>query len=342
MKPKLLIVEPWGLGDLAIATQFLRAAAEKYEVTLLAKSYAADLQPRFWPGVRILPFNAPWTAFRKKYQLWAWPWREFFRIKRELKEGRFDLGASSRWDPRDHLLLRFFGMNQRFGFPRLGSQIFLTHALERPNSSSHRYEQWRVLGQALGLSLPARPPVLGSRPERKIDIVVHSGAARAFCIWPLEHFQKLIAKLRSCNYSVRVLCDGSQHSEWIRLGEQSVLAPSTVRELMPLLDDAGVFMGNDSGPGHLAALCGVPTFTFFGPHFPEGWAPLHPEAAWNAGHPCPHKPCESRCRLDTHHCMVDVNADEAWPEVEPFVQRHCRAPKRTPSPLAANPMEKIA
>lgn len=342
MKPKLLIVEPWGLGDLAIATQFLRAATEKYEVTLLAKSYAAELQPRFWPGVRILPFNAPWTAFRKKYQLWAWPWREFFRLKRELKAQQVLIGASSRWDPRDHLLLRFFGCKQRFGFPRLGSQIFLTHSLKRPDAALHRYEQWRVLGRALGLNLPARPPVSGSRPEKKIDVVVHTGAARSFCIWPVEHFQKLIAQLRSRHYSVRVLCDAAQHSEWIRLGEREVVAPSSVKDLMALLDDAGIFIGNDSGPGHLAALCGVPTFTFFGPHFPEGWAPLHPEAGWIAGHPCPYKPCEVRCHLDTHHCMVDVNADEAWTNIEPFVLRHCGARKRQPSDLAHDPMEKIA
>jgi len=342
MKPKLLIVELWGLGDLAIATQFLRLAAEKYEVTLLAKSYAADLQERFWPGVRIISFNAPWTAFRRKYRVWSWAWGEFFRLRREIQAEQFAIVMSSRWDPRDHALMRFFGINKRLGFPRLGTQMFLTQSLERPDSTKHRYEQWRVLGQALGLNLPSRPPVLGSRRERKVDVVVHSGAARSFCIWPLEHFQRLIAKLRSLNYSVQVLCDRAQLEEWSRLGEAGVVAPSSVTELLPLLDGGGVFMGNDSGPGHLAALCGVPTFTFFGPHFPEGWAPLHPEAAWNAGRPCPHKPCEARCLLDIHHCMVDVDAEEAWKDIEPFLLRHCGAPKNKPSAHSANRIEKFA
>ena len=45
MRPKLLIIELWGLGDLVIATPFIQAAAEKYELTLLAKSYARDLKP---------------------------------------------------------------------------------------------------------------------------------------------------------------------------------------------------------------------------------------------------------------------------------------------------------
>ena len=68
MKPKLLIVELWGLGDLAIATPFLRAAAEKFDVTLLAKPFARDLQSRLWPEVQVETFTAPWTAFKHKYQ----------------------------------------------------------------------------------------------------------------------------------------------------------------------------------------------------------------------------------------------------------------------------------
>jgi ADP-heptose:LPS heptosyltransferase len=63
LKSKLLIVELWGLGDLVIATPFLRAAADRFDVTLLAKPYAQDLQPRLWPNVKVAPFNAPWTTF---------------------------------------------------------------------------------------------------------------------------------------------------------------------------------------------------------------------------------------------------------------------------------------
>jgi hypothetical protein len=72
MKPKLLVVELWGLGDLVLATPFLKAAAGQFEVTLLAKPLARELQPRLWPGVEVLPFTFPWTAFRAKYNLLRW------------------------------------------------------------------------------------------------------------------------------------------------------------------------------------------------------------------------------------------------------------------------------
>ena len=109
MKPKLLIVELWGLGDLAIATPFLRTASEQFDVTLLAKPYALDLQRRLWPGVRVITFVAPWTAFKNKYRFWQWPWLEIFRLWRQLAAEHFDFGLSARWDPRDHLLLTLVG-----------------------------------------------------------------------------------------------------------------------------------------------------------------------------------------------------------------------------------------
>lgn len=322
MKPKLLIVELWGLGDLAIATPFLRAASAEYQVTLLAKPYARELQPHLWPGVQVKPFVAPWTALRGKYRLLHWPWRQFFRLRRELRAEDFTISASSRWDMRDHVFMYFVGVRERAGFPHLGSKRLLTRPLVRPDPASHRYEQWRVLGRALGFSLPVRPGVPDFYANRTVDVVVHSGAARSFCIWPLEHFQKLVARLRAAGYSVRVLCDPGQRTEWIRLDERAVVAPDNVTELMGLLD-AHVFIGNDSGPGHLAAMSGVPTFTLFGPHLPENWQPLHPEAAWNEGRPCPYKPCEVECSFSQHHCMVDVGLDEAWEAIASFVLRHC-------------------
>src|SRR6185436_9547084 len=101
VKPKLLIVELWGLGDLVLATPFLRAAAETFEVSLVAKPYAQDLQARLWPGVNVLPFVAPWTAFRGKYVLHRWPWPGLFALQRQLRTADFEVGLSARWDPRD-------------------------------------------------------------------------------------------------------------------------------------------------------------------------------------------------------------------------------------------------
>lgn len=331
MKPKLLIVELWGLGDLVLATPFLRAAAEKYEVTLVAKPYAQDLQTRFWPGVRVLPFVAPWTAFKGKYFLHHWPWRELFRLRRQLAAARFSVGLSARWDPRDHFLLWLAGARTRLGFSRLGSEFFLTRGLAKPDPRDHRYEYWRVLGRALDLALPARAeiPLPFARPGG--TVLVHSGAGQPVRVWPLEHYLRLVTRLRQQHYPVVVACDADQRAWWLRAGEPDVNTPRSVAELLTLLDRAGAFIGNDSGPGHLAAFCGVPTLTLFGPQLPEWFIPLHPDALALEGKACPYKPCSDYCRFAAPRCLWEVSAAEVLNQAEQFLGRHLkRLPGATP------------
>ncbi|MEW6307034.1 MAG: hypothetical protein AB1705_26520, partial [Verrucomicrobiota bacterium] len=116
MREKLLVLELWGIGDLAIASPFLQAASRAYDVTLLAKPHARELQQRFWPDVNLIPFTAPWTAFRGKYRLCRWPWAELSRLVRQLRAGQFAVAASARRDPRDAVLLHFSGARRRVGF----------------------------------------------------------------------------------------------------------------------------------------------------------------------------------------------------------------------------------
>ncbi|MGA2786403.1 MAG: glycosyltransferase family 9 protein [Verrucomicrobiota bacterium] len=322
LKPKLLIIELWGLGDLVIATPFLRAVAERFEVTLLAKPFALDLQPRLWPGVKVVAFTAAWTAFKNKYQLWRWPLWEMIRLRRKLVAEHFEFGLSARWDPRDHLLLKLFGAKKRLGFPRLRSRIFLTQPLTRPDPGAHRYESWRTLAQALDLRLPPRDKILLPAVPCREKVLIHTGAGQLVRVWPLEQYQRLAAHLRREKIQTQIACDPDQRAWWLRAGEAKVATPGTVTELLALMDQAGAFIGNDSGPGHLAAFCGVPTFTIFGPQLPEWFAPLHPMAEWMEGRACPYKPCSDYCRFPTPHCLGNIREEEVWSRVEKFARMH--------------------
>jgi ADP-heptose:LPS heptosyltransferase len=95
-----------------------------------------------------------------------------------------------------------------------------------------------------------------------------------------------------------------------------------VGELFALVDRAGIFFGNCSGPGHLAAICGVPTFTVYGPSLHEWWAPMHPAAEVFEGRACPYKPCSDYCRYATPFCLWAVPVDEVWPRVEKFAAKN--------------------
>jgi len=323
VKPKLLIVELWGLGDLVIATPLIRAAAEKFEVTLLAKPFAQEMRPRLWPSVAVVPFTAPWTAFafHAKYNLGLWPWRKMVQLRRELQAKEFDCAVSARWDPRDHFLLKTVGARERFGFPRLKSGHYLTHELKRPDPLAHRNEYWREAGRALGLQLPAREDIVPPARAPSSSVLIHSGARLPARVWPLENYQRLAARLRGKNFTVQIACDPDQLGWWQKQGEPAA-CPRNVGELIALVDRAGIFIGNCSGPGHLAAICGVPTFTVYGPSLHEWWAPMHPAAEIFEGRACPYKPCADYCRYATPFCLWQVPVDEVWPRVEEFAAKH--------------------
>jgi heptosyltransferase-2 len=329
MKPRLLVLELWGLGDLVIATPFLRAAAEKFDVTLLAKPFATELGPRLWPEVEVIPFTAPWTAFHAKYELWRWPWLELFRLRSRLVATGFDHGVSARWDPRDHLALKLSGARARLGFSRLKSQRYLTQELARPDPLAHRYEYWRTAGGALGLTLPPRGEIFATTRALPPVVFIHTGARLPLRVWPLENYAELVARLRQKNYAVQVACDADQLDWWRARGENA-RCPRSVTELMGQLDQAGVFIGNDSGPGHLAAAGGLPTFTLFGPQLHEWFAPLHPAAEIVEGQACPYKPCSDYCRFAEPFCLRGRTVAEVWPRAEAFVQKHLFAGPQTP------------
>jgi heptosyltransferase-2 len=268
----------------------------------------------------VLDFVAPWTAFRHKYRLLSWPWGKLLALRR-LRQPRFELGLSARWDPRDHLLLWLLGAQRRLGFGRLKSEIFLTDPLPRPEPTAHRYEHWRALGRALELELPMRQHLGEGVLEGSREVLVHSGAAQPVRVWPLERYARLVGRLRQHHYRVQVACDPDQRAWWVKAGENDLAVPRTVKELMDLMDRAGAFIGNDSGPSHLAACCGVPTYTLFGPQLPEWFAPLHPQGELFEGKPCPYKPCSDYCRFPVAYCMANIGEEEVWRQLEPFLRR---------------------
>jgi ADP-heptose:LPS heptosyltransferase len=308
----LLALELWGLGDVALAIPFLRAAAETLRVTLVAKPHAAPLLQRLAPAVEHIAFVAPWTAFTGKYRLHRWPWRGLAGLRRALRERGFEVGVSARPDPRDHALLAASGARRRIGFPRVGSRLLLTDPLPYP-SAPHRADYWDALAAHLGLALPptaaARPMRDADRsrstadPQRSRRIVIHTGAGHRVRIWPRERFEAIAQRLRTAGWEVVIL------------GEET----TDLARWMDALASADCFLGSDSGPGHIAALLGVPTFTLFGPQLPERFAPRHPRAAWIEGAPCAYKPCFDACRFAEPNCLLAISVEALWERLQPWL-----------------------
>lgn len=317
-KPKLLVLELWNVGDLALAAPFLWRASEQFDVTLIAQPMAQELQGRLWPRVTLVPFRAPWTVFHGKYRLYDWPWKDIAVLVQNIRSQKFDFAVSGRYDPRDHLLMWLMKPKRSLGFPRLGSQILLTNPLSRGGNAAHRYAFWQRLAAELGFELRHVDAV--RREPSEMRVIIHTGARAVVRVWPLDRYRNLAGRLRRQGYRVQVLCDANQRHYWQQHGE-AVSVPCSLSELMVFLDAASIFIGNDSGPGHLAAVLGVPTFTIFGPQLSSSFAPIHPAAEWIEGAECRYKPCFDSCRFPVPHCLWNLDEETVCAKVETFVAK---------------------
>jgi len=269
---------------------------------------------RFVPEVEHIPCVAPWALFSGGANLPRWPWRTLGGILREL-QGRKFAAAVSIWPlASDHLFLRLAQPSRLLGYGRTGAGWLLDENLA-DGSHMHRPEAWRRLAAELGLPAinrgePRLSPAVSTR-----RVVLHSGASQPLRVWPLSRYAELLRRLRAGGWEPVVLCDRAQIATWQQLGESSARPANSMDELVDAIAGAAAFFGNDSGPGHIAALCGVPTFTIFGPQIPELFAPSHPQSDWIEGRPCAYKPCFDRCRFTEPFCLPGLQVEDVWPKL---------------------------
>jgi ADP-heptose:LPS heptosyltransferase len=101
-------------------------------------------------------------------------------------------------------------------------------------------------------------------------IVVHSGARNILVRWPLENFISLTISLSEMGYKIVFFSDDS-----LRMEEKSILENNksiiiidqkfAFEDFDILLSNASLFIGNDSGPKHLAAMRSVPVVSTHSP-----------------------------------------------------------------------------
>lgn len=117
-------------------------------------------------------------------------------------------------------------------------------------------------------------------PQADAPIVIHPGSGAARKCWPIDRFIDLaesIAKQRRVSFVIGEAERANWPSDQIRRLEAiaMIAEPATYVALRDVIANAATYIGNDSGPTHLAAACGVPTIALFGGD-PARWSPLGP------------------------------------------------------------------
>jgi ADP-heptose:LPS heptosyltransferase len=333
-KPRLLILEFWGLGDLIFATTVLPAALRRYEVTIVGKEHARTLLQPTFHNLEYLSYNAPWTAFKQKYQLSRWNWRELFDLLRRLRTTCFDVAISVREDPRDHLLMRLIGARARVGFPRKGSGLLLTQSLRNIPGKAHRVERWRALGEALALPdmRQAKPHLAHDRYRssrvndifesiRSPTICLHAGARLATRRWPEEHFIQVINQLRRAYaFHLIIIPDPDGYGSALSSLADTFVPELTLTELVDLLGRVDLLVCNDSGPAHIAAACGRPVISIFGPTDPDWFHPWENKERVVIRDICPWRPCFDYCKFSEPHCLTKLSSETAWSDIQRHIE----------------------
>jgi heptosyltransferase III len=102
--------------------------------------------------------------------------------------------------------------------------------------------------------------------------VIHPVAAAADKTWPAERFVE-VARFLQESFELAPVFIGGRGENLAEFSAWRTMAGATLAEVKALIAGAALFVGNDSGPAHMAAAFGVPVVVIFGSSDPVVWAP---------------------------------------------------------------------
>ncbi len=234
---------------------------------------------------------------------------DYANLAAQLRPHRFDLAVDLRKHISTRDVLKYTGARFLAGFDYLGQFPFLDIALDwdgdrsLQRKRSHIVDDLMALVNAIGHAsqadrtimqpgpaampiseLPERIQALFARPV----VAIHPGAGNVTKQWPVEHFSALIDLLVERNDVAIMLVGGPddvdvadalmemvQHPDAVA----SMAGKTSLADLPRLLKTCVLYIGNDSGPKHIAAAVGIPTVGIHsGVVDPVEWGPIGPNA----------------------------------------------------------------
>jgi ADP-heptose:LPS heptosyltransferase len=161
-----------------------------------------------------------------------------------------------------------------------------------------------------------------------INIVIHPGGPMLLKRWSADRYIELIRQLLQ-HYSVRIaLIGGKDESELVksivsasvlpllggtRVGDDRIVDLSgklTLVQLAYLFKKADLFIGNDSGPMHIASACETKVIGLYGPTDPESFGPYGDNCVTlRMEDKC--KPCsQDKCKFKDYRCIDRISVED--------------------------------
>ncbi len=321
----ILLIKLDHIGDVLLSLPILanlRAAFPEAHITMMAGTWMRELLESHPHIDEVLCYNAPFFA----RSVPSTPLRMRWMLLRALRSRHEELIVDLRGSWLTLLAaatrcaryrLDRASRNVSWGFHRNAPEHELDRNLEVLASipKPHCVPDWPVQTDQIFSAwnfLSSRGVVL----KRPI-FAIHPGSPVALKCWPPDRFIELADALIA-RYDAQVLFVGASgesdlidriqvamhHDSWNLAGQ------TTLTELLGILKNCTGFIGNDSGPMHLAAAVGIPTVGIFGPSSPGRFGPIGPHVRCLRHKPdCP--PCMAdRCKFHDGGCVGEVSVED--------------------------------
>jgi heptosyltransferase-2 len=332
---RILLVLPTWVGDVVMATPFIRCVFERFpeaEFTLLMNRHLYGLLEGS-PWVEDCVFWPP----RKKSPEAKAQHRELIAT---LRGKKLDLAIMLPNSLRSAWLCWRSGAKRRLGFNRDGRRLLLTDPMPVPNRSSSGYEPmplvdyYAVLARALGCEHPGddmtlyttgeceasvserleREDIVGQQPLVVLCPGANFGASKC---WDPQRFAAVADFLVASHGAAIAISPGPGEEPLAEAILQAMTQPGvlltepclTLGELKSLIARADLLLGNDTGPRHFGRAFDIPRVTVFGPTERRWTDTSHGrESIVNVDVPC--GPCHKKvCPLEEQICMTQVTVD---------------------------------
>ena len=356
---RVLVIRLDEIGDLVLMSPFLRELRRNLPeawITLVVKPGVFNLVEKCPYVHEVLTYD--WTA-GKYTAAYTRQWRALKLAREHLWPRQFDLAILPRWDVDSYhgtILAYFSGARWRLGFSEKvspwkekankGFDRLLTHILDAcapkhellRNLDVLRYLGCEISDEGLEVWLTEKDKAdavrlldaHGSRGQGPL-MGLGPGAFIGGKRWPLARFVEVASWVQN-NYGASIIVVGGQEDEAAGRELQAALGggvinlagKTTLRQTAAVLSHCRLYIGNDSGPMHLAAAANVPVIEIC--RFPRRGNPWHQQSPrrfgpWGAPSRIlqPERalaPCTEGCEAAEAHCILGVSVDQVQDAVK--------------------------
>lgn len=116
-----------------------------------------------------------------------------------------------------------------------------------------------------------RASLAARRTATRPECIVHASAATPEKTWPANRFLAVAAQLRQTG--IEPVFIGAAGDDLSPFRDYRIVQGAPLADVQSLMAAASLFLGNDSGPAHMAAALGLPVVVIFGASDPAIWGP---------------------------------------------------------------------